>query len=223
MLDNNQPQPNTFGQDLKQTQFDVSPVPAHNHDGVSSDQIQFLNLADSPNPPTYKNHAGQLLTVLTTENGLTYTGSGTSGQVLTSNGVGVLPTFNTLNTNVTVTQGTTTRSSTAASGSQTIAHGLGSVPSYIRLTTTWGNLGGNLVHCTGSYNGTTQSVVILKGDNNKQGQVISSIIAKVEQEVGGDQSAVASVDATNITLTWTKNSFDLAGGNPLNMLWEAFR
>lgn len=123
--------------------------------------------------------------------------------------------------------GTTTYGLTTASGSQTIAHGLGITPTKVRLTvfngngTTSGNT--NITTSIGSYDSGSQHCIysiILTGG----GQAVN-VAAKGIHIIGdastGDtayQEAVVSVDATNITLTWTKTN---SPSGTANIFWEA--
>ncbi len=104
---------------------------------------------------------------------------------------------------------------TTADGSstQTIAHGLGKTPKYVRLNSQsadgWSQ---------GNYNGTTNSCVF-KLTGNNQGSTSSYAI-----NVGGSgnqgvfSTGVITFDATNITITWTQTS----GGGTGNLNWEVY-
>lgn len=101
-----------------------------------------------------------------------------------------------------------------ASGSMTIAHGLGVTPKLVRITIT-NDVSGTPALSIGSYNGTTQRVVWTSptgagADGSKIAYVNGVNL----------QTATISVDATNITLTWTKTG-GTASANPINILWEA--
>lgn len=118
--------------------------------------------------------------------------------------------------------GTITRDLTAAGGAVTTAHGLGVIPKYIRITG-FHYVGGATLDSVGVYNGTTTSS-IQRAFEGATGSTLtdSTNIIKIGED-GGDftanQAAVATFDATNITLTWTKT------GSPTgtaSILWEAY-
>lgn len=126
--------------------------------------------------------------------------------------------------------GTTTYNLTTASGTQTIAHGLGKTPKFIRVkwilsVTDSGT--DTRYRGDGVYNGTTVSS-IQEGTNGAGGAGLYSnyidttnIINYNSGATGSDvqQRAVPTFDATNITLTWTKVN---SPSGILNILWEAF-
>lgn len=126
--------------------------------------------------------------------------------------------------------GTTTYNLTTASGTQTIAHGLGKTPKYIRIkwilsVTDSGT--DTRYRGDGVYNGTTVSS-IQEGTNGAGGTGAYSnytdttnIINYNSGATGSDvqQRAVPTFDATNITLTWTKTN---SPTGTINILWEAF-
>ena len=132
--------------------------------------------------------------------------------------------------------GTATYAGNTTSGAQTIAHGLGIVPKYIRLTarkyygTTFGGDAIQMSTSDGSYNGTTNSCVY---SNIQQSITNNSTYVNVDASnginisesvdhngsVGASQKGVITVDATNITITWTKAN--TPNNNNINILWEA--
>lgn len=65
-----------FNEELRASQYTVTPVPTHVHTGVDSPQIPFLNLANVP--ASYTGKAGNSLIVNPTETGLIF-GSGGGG------------------------------------------------------------------------------------------------------------------------------------------------
>lgn len=148
--------------------------------------------------------------------------TGDADQVLTSNGAGAAPTFQTLTALTTMKVGTTTRSMGAASGTQNIAHGLGKTPVYVRLTCILlhgtNEDGGSIA--TSVYNGTTQSSVYRLKVNN-QWSVASGTTFKLNVTAGGamNQEGAITVDGTNISIAWTKNS---SPGGTAHILWEAW-
>lgn len=118
----------------------------------------------------------------------------------------------------------TTYDVSTASGTQNIAHGLGVVPKFIKITATLLGAGatGNLVFSTGAYNGTTNTC-LYSGNNGGTALAIAGANATTILTLyvlsGGTTAAVATFDATNIILTWTK------GGSPTGtayLTWEAF-
>ncbi len=106
---------------------------------------------------------------------------------------------------------------------QNIAHGLGVIPSYIRIYMTYANTTLTTTSI-GNYDGTTMNYVFLSTDmgSGTTGLAASAqnYIAYAQSNDAG-QNAHASVtfDATNIILTWTKDSTPT--GNAF-MMWEAF-
>lgn len=131
-------------------------------------------------------------------------------------------------------QGITTYDTSTASGIQTIAHGLGKVPKYIRITwvksTAW--VASQTItpwRGEGTYNGSTVSALIegsyVSGFVTAayQNETSNTYIIKYDTSTGGSDyytRAVPSFDGTNITLTWTRTTFAPTG--TINILWEAF-
>ncbi len=118
--------------------------------------------------------------------------------------------------------GVATRDLSAASGDQTIAHGLGRIPKYIRITVVF-NQSVVAGRSEGCYNGAAQECILLTHNYSANSYVAENLSGKVARAYGVDmakyQTAVAAFDATNITLTWTKT--DLPTGTAY-ILWEAF-
>lgn len=113
--------------------------------------------------------------------------------------------------------GTTSKTASDASTTQTIAHGLGVTPKYVRISAmaTSAAGSGTSVQAITTYNGTTQSSVSLV--------VNSTLTTSFNLNSSGTdatyQTGVVTFDATNITITWTKTG----GPNGVfNLLWEAF-
>jgi hypothetical protein len=120
-----------------------------------------------------------------------------------------------------------------ASGTQTIAHGLGKTPKKIKLTATQisgtPNTSTTWLLSTGSYNGTNQYCTYMSNTYNGgsagqfatvQGNSSTQIafISKTDGNGTNTQTGIATMDATNVTITWTKT------GSPtgtLQMLLEA--
>jgi hypothetical protein len=121
--------------------------------------------------------------------------------------------------------GVFSRDLSSASGAVNIAHGLGRAPKFIRITCMNIETGYVLPHY-GVYNGTTQSCVYNLDDNTGGASYSGSANGFIAYTgaTGGNpseysQKAVASFDATNIILTWTKT------GSPTGTayyVWEAF-
>jgi len=115
--------------------------------------------------------------------------------------------------------GTTTYDLATASGNQTIAHGVGKIPKYVRITgLTYITSGGSQSY--GVYNGTTTSCVykFFQGSNSVGGNDNTNIIRIYETYNNDYQVATVTVDATNITLAWGKT------GTPTQtayIMWEA--
>jgi hypothetical protein len=117
--------------------------------------------------------------------------------------------------------GLITRDKSSASGSVTIAHGLGSIPKRIRVKTVYGGTEAVSETAEGVYDGITTSGVYVHAEPGRASYFGSSStnILTLGYDGSNKQEAVATVDATNITLTWTKT------GSPAGtayILWEAF-
>lgn len=116
----------------------------------------------------------------------------------------------------TYASGVFTKDIADASVAQTIAHGLGRTPRFIRMThlTATGTSG---VTGAGAYNGTTVSQVLWDHNGITKATDSTNIVSYL---TGAEsQKAVPTFDATNITLTWTKV------GSPTGsivVLWEAY-
>jgi len=104
-------------------------------------------------------------------------------------------------------------------GVQNIPHGLGSVPSYIKMS--------GLVRAgvnsssQGTYDGTTAHFITIGSasqSNRGTGQILYfSGLDNIAETAG----CSITVDSTNIILTWTKSVF-LVSSFFANMLWEAY-
>lgn len=143
------------------------------------------------------------------------------------------PVSTNLASNPLYTNGVTTYDLTTASGTQTIAHGLGMSPKYIRVTWVFSISNSatltNRFYGYGVYNGTTISSI--NGGTQPGGggsaanyntSTSNSAIILYSQGGGStdqSQTAVPTFDSTNISLTWTK------AGTPTGtilIMWEAF-
>jgi len=121
--------------------------------------------------------------------------------------------------------GTATRDMTAAAGTQNIAHGLGIVPKFVKLSVTClGRTAARFMVCIGSYNGTvnacaysgeTGSADVITGTSDTYGIYLQ------QNDTGSDdyQRAIITWDATNIILTWTK---DGTPAETARIIWEAY-
>ena len=116
--------------------------------------------------------------------------------------------------------GIATRNMTTASGTQTIAHGLGEIPKKIKITAI--NYAAGFFKSFGVYNGTTTSCVVMH-DGSLDGSFTSTsnivyLLNDASPVTGKSQIGVATFDATNIIITWTKT------GSPTgtqSFMWEA--
>lgn len=113
------------------------------------------------------------------------------------------------------TSRTDTRAGNAASGNQVIAHGLGKTPSWIHITAYYQDTGGVNTQSSGTYNGGATFCA-------HSGANISNVFIAFAEDVtlGGQQTATVTLDATNITLVWTKGG-SLANNN-IALLCESF-
>lgn len=115
--------------------------------------------------------------------------------------------------------GTATRDATAASGSQTIAHGLGRIPKVVRLRGSYGGANWS-ASSFGAFDGSTNSVSWETSNAAAAGAAgadTTNSIYMVKAVVGNRQTGIVSVDATNITIDWTKT------GTPdgtIHIQWE---
>lgn len=121
----------------------------------------------------------------------------------------------------TYTSGTASKVLTDASTTQNIAHGLGKIPRYLRLT---GRLvAQNVFLAFSEYGGsaTSGAGISVNSVNNAANQVALLTSFRIGTDYVGTatyQDAAVTADATNIILTWTKT------GSPTGtagILWEA--
>lgn len=114
--------------------------------------------------------------------------------------------------------GTTTKNAADASTTQTIAHGLGYVPTAVHITF-FPNVVSNF-HNELAYNGTTQSCIGLYSDG--VGGVFvnngTTVILNSNGGSSGTQTGTVTVDATNISISWVKAS---SPSGTYLMLWKA--
>ncbi len=116
------------------------------------------------------------------------------------------------------THGVINRDMTAASGAVTTAHGLGVTPKLIRLTAKVGTTNGTTNESYGIYNGSTTSTVYVANNSTLASASDTTNAVLIQTSAGNSQVAVATFDATNITLTWTKTGAPTA---TITIVWEA--
>jgi len=119
---------------------------------------------------------------------------------------------------ITVKNGISTKDTSEATGTQTIAHGLGKIPSVLRLYITYRGANNASGSSVGIYNGTIISLTYIYQDSSYYNNGTSSTyIAYLYQAGGIGQNATVTFDATNIYLNWTKE------GSPTGnayLVWE---
>lgn len=145
----------------------------------------------------------------------------TANQVLTATD-STHATWVTPSASITYKNGIATRAGNTASGAQTIAHGLGKTPSYVRLTGTFSGSGsGETGMSIGSYNGTTNcNTYISTGSNGSQsGSDTTNAIFITNNGGASSQAGVVTVDGTNITITWTYAATQDSA--LMRIMWEA--
>jgi hypothetical protein len=131
-----------------------------------------------------------------------------ANQVVQLDGSSKLPAVDGSNLTNVITRkvGVATYDATTASGSQTIAHGLGTTPAVVRLRGSYGGANWS-ASSFGVFNGSTNSVSWETSNAAGAGDAgadTTNSIYMVKSTVGNRQTGVVSVDATNITITWTK-------------------
>lgn len=123
----------------------------------------------------------------------------------------------------TFTNGVSTHDA-SATGAETIAHGLGKTPKKIRIKAVRSAGSGTLGTVSeGTYNGTTNSALYFTtGESGNPDFWINGTsatqIVYLDFKSSQTNTAIATFDGTNITLTWSK------GGSPTGtvyLLWEA--
>lgn len=144
-------------------------------------------------------------------------GLGSLGDILTSNGAGALPTFQTFSGNVGSTNGVSTY---PGSGVQTITHGLGRTPVNIRLTGYGTSAGTSRFSAsTGVYSGGAQSCVYHDGSLVGGSPVISTALAIYLEEigVGAATGVIQNITSTTFDIDWTQPSSPPSG---TAFIWE---
>lgn len=124
-----------------------------------------------------------------------------------------------------IAHGVISRVMSTAGGAVTTAHGLGRAPRLVRFEAVLPQEG--TVSATphsasfGSYNGSTTATIYVGYNNasNDSGTDTTNAVRLVGVETSTDQRAVCTVDATNITLTWTKTGSPTTGTGLIR--WEA--
>jgi len=92
-----------------------------------------------------------------------------------------------------------------ATGTQTIAHGLGQTPNFVKITV-MGPFTGSLAS-VGTYDGTNNQCIYISNPHSTNASSNTTYAALVsDTSTGASQSATVTVDATNVTLHWTKTS-----------------
>lgn len=116
--------------------------------------------------------------------------------------------------------GSTTRDNTLASSAQTIAHGLGRIPKMVRIEAKLWTSGDNVSDSSGAYDGTTNSCsfTAMGGGTGSVGGDTTNGVKIQNPGATAIQAAVITVDATNITLTWTKTGSPAAG--TIYIMWQ---
>jgi hypothetical protein len=132
--------------------------------------------------------------------------------------------------NTTWKTGIVTKNINDASTTQVFAHGLGRVPNTVKLT---GHaVAGALSQITyGCFDGTNHSGISICMTEGTTTATTDTIYSSTSAEIGftaagstspfngaNRQTGVVSVDATNITITWTKAG--TVNSNTVNILWE---
>lgn len=116
--------------------------------------------------------------------------------------------------------GSTTYDVSTASGTQNIAHGLGAIPRYVKISCKFIAGAGTVSDTFAVYNGTTQSSLSAAWDTGSSTFEETTTTFKI---IGGNTSdyvtGVITVDATNIMIAWTKNN---SPTGTASLLWEAF-
>lgn len=120
--------------------------------------------------------------------------------------------------------GTTTKDANDASATQTIAHGLGATPKWVKITAilpgTTNNNTPQLLQSISVYNGTTQtSLSLILSAANVSTVSTSFIISGASTGSSANSTGVITFDATNISIAWTKTGSP--GTTVYTLLWEA--
>ena len=152
----------------------------------------------------------------------TSAGASDAGKIPRLNSSGV---FSTTMSGAIFKNGTTTRAGNTASGTQTIAHGVGVVPKFVKIVAYWASAvtgTANISGSTGCYNGTTNSSTwfVQESASENASSDVDNTNGVHLVDNSGSQVAVITFDATNITLTWTRTGS--TGSANMNIMWEAY-
>lgn len=117
--------------------------------------------------------------------------------------------------------GVDTRLISQASGNQVIAHGLGEIPTYVRISAMVqkNQPGASLANSIGSYDGTTNRCVWEQWEQGSSNTRTAGSNATEIIHIDGEQTATITVDETNITIAWVKGG--TATASDIQFLWEA--
>ena len=160
---------------------------------------------------------------LTISSGVISVNSGTAAnQIVKLNGSAQLPAVDgSLLTSIGVYKnGSTTRDVSDSSGTQTIAHGVGKTPRYVKITAVYDGGSTLVTNAYTFYNGTTQTSVGMAGDGVNANMVSTFCLNDPNTPTSNNrtQIGVLTYDATNISIAWTKSG---AGSGTYTLLWEA--
>jgi hypothetical protein len=112
-----------------------------------------------------------------------------------------------------------------ASGTQTIAHSLGVIPKKVTLTARIVNSALSPEFSIGHWDAIAQTCFYFSSQAGGNGNTSTSfsIFVSVGNSDGYTNSGVVTVDATNITITWTRVQFGIGGVTlSWDISWEAF-
>lgn len=118
--------------------------------------------------------------------------------------------------------GVTTKNINDSDTTQTIAHGLGKAPKYIRITAYKGGTSSVIASSVGSYNGTNQSCIYSGANNatNRDGNSSSAGVVLISSLTStGFNTGTLSYDATNISIAWVKSN--APSSETFQIFWEA--
>ena len=105
-----------------------------------------------------------------------------------------------------------TKNSADASSVQSIAHGLGVTPRFVRITARPDNDAGSYAESTTIYNGTDQKNISTFGSGSVKGYLTSAfILNSTADQSGNRQQGDVTFNATNIIITWTKTGSPTGG------------
>lgn len=128
-----------------------------------------------------------------------------------------------------VARGSASRDISTASGNQEIAHGLGTIPTFVRITAVLSdnvttNASGRIAWTTACVDASGQTAVYLflkSGDGNNSDSLAGGDFAIYVGKTTPDRYVgVVTLDATNITIAWTKTG---SPSGTASILWEAIK